>query len=82
VPLGFLVPFISERARQLIVVLIVAFSISVSFELIQVFTLLGTGDIDDVILNMLGAAVGYGIFALAVWWKHYFVRFAQYRREL
>jgi len=76
-PLGFFIPLIFERGRRLVIVLIVAFSISVSFELIQVFTLLGTGDIDDVILNMIGAAIGYGIFALAVWWKQYFVRFTE-----
>lgn len=75
VPLGFLIPLISERGRRLVIVLIAAFSISMLFELIQVFTLLGTGDIDDVILNMIGAAIGYGVFALAVWGKHYFVRF-------
>ena len=81
VPLGFLVPLISERARRLVAILVVASSISIVFELIQVFTLLGTGDIDDVILNTFGAAIGYGIFALGVWWKQYFVRFAQHRRE-
>lgn len=73
VPLGFLVPLISERARRLVIVLIVASGVSVSLELIQVFTGLGLGDIDDVILNVTGAAIGYGIFAFAVWLMQYFV---------
>jgi glycopeptide antibiotics resistance protein len=77
VPLGFLIPLISKRGQRLVIVLIVAFSISTSLELIQIFTLLGTGDIDDVILNMIGAAIGYGVFALVVWWKQYFARFME-----
>ena len=34
-------------------------------ELAQLFTLLGSCDIDDLILNVLGAALGYGIHKLA-----------------
>jgi glycopeptide antibiotics resistance protein len=67
VPLGVLVPLIAKRAGKLALVLIIAFSLSVALEAIQVFTRLGEGDIDDVILNMLGAAVGYGMFAFARW---------------
>lgn len=77
IPLGFLVPLISERAQQFAIVLIIAFAISTSFELIQVFTRLGEGDIDDVILNVTGAIIGYGVFALVIWWKPYFVRFRE-----
>ena len=33
-------------------------------ELIQLFTLVGSCDIDDLILNLLGAAMGYGIYKL------------------
>lgn len=77
VPLGFLITVIFERGRRLGVVLIAVFIISTLFELVQAFTHLGTGDIDDVILNTTGAAIGYGVFRLAVWWKQYFTRFME-----
>ena len=77
IPLGFLVPLISKRTQQFAIVLIIAFIISTSFELIQVFTRLGEGDIDDVILNVTGAIIGYGVFALVIWWKLYFFRFRE-----
>ena len=31
-------------------------------ETTQLFTLLGSCDVDDLILNLLGAALGYGIY--------------------
>lgn len=77
VPLGFLLPLISERAQQFAVVLMIAFSISISFELIQIFTRLGEGDIDDVILNVAGAITGYGVFALVIRRNPYFGRFRE-----
>ena len=39
-------------------------AIIISVELIQLVTMLGTCDIDDLILNMVGAAIGYGIYKL------------------
>ena len=33
-------------------------------EIAQVLTLLGRGDVDDVILNVAGAALGYGFYKL------------------
>jgi glycopeptide antibiotics resistance protein len=44
-------------------VLFVAITIS-CVEILQLFTLLGYCDVDDLILNTLGAAIGYGIQAL------------------
>lgn len=35
-------------------------------EIIQFITFLGSADIDDLILNVLGAAIGYGIVRLKV----------------
>lgn len=38
--------------------------IIVAVELLQLFTLLGSCDIDDLILNMIGAFLGYGLFRM------------------
>jgi len=36
---------------------------------VQLFTLLGSADIDDLILNLVGTAIGFGIFRLLNKWK-------------
>lgn len=64
IPLGFFVPVLSGRPSTLKHVLIFAFLLSLALEWIQVFVHVGVFDIDDIILNILGSIVGYGIFAL------------------
>jgi glycopeptide antibiotics resistance protein len=63
-PLGFLLPCMGERTRRWGVVLIAGLGISLAIELVQVVTMLGSGDVDDVILNVLGTMIGYGLFRL------------------
>jgi glycopeptide antibiotics resistance protein len=65
VPLGILLPLISDKARNWRVVLLVGVIVSLSLEVIQLVTLLGEADIDDVILNVTGTLIGYGVFAMA-----------------
>jgi glycopeptide antibiotics resistance protein len=61
-PLGFLLPCMGERTRRWDVVLIVSFSVSLAIELVQLVTMLGSADVDDVILNVVGTVIGYGLF--------------------
>lgn len=65
-PLGLLLPLIWEKARNWRIVLLVGLIVALTFEVFQIITILGTGDIDDVILNMTGTLIGYSIF-LIVW---------------
>lgn len=64
VPLGFFTPAIWEGARGFRRSMAICAGIIICVELVQLFCLLGHGDIDDLILNMLGAAAGYGLFAM------------------
>ena len=60
IPLGFLLPILIERFRKLIVILLVSFAFSLLFETIQLlFSMLGSFDVDDLILNTFGALLGY-----------------------
>lgn len=59
VPFGFMLPMIFEKANSLIRVLIVGFSVILFAEVFQFFTRLGSFDVDDIILNMLGIFIGY-----------------------
>lgn len=63
-PLGFLLPLIAARFRTLLPTLAAGLLVSLAFELIQLFTMLGEADVDDVILNVLGTVVGYSLLVL------------------
>ena len=65
-PMGFLLPLISAKFSSMRSVLVVALATSASIEVLQaVGSLVGSGrwtDIDDVILNVAGAALGYAAY--------------------
>lgn len=58
-PLGFLAPLAGERLRRLRSVLVMAVMVSLAIEVSQ-FLIGRRADIDDVILNVAGAGIGYG----------------------
>lgn len=60
-PLGFLLPLIWPQMRNLKGVLLTGFCCSLVIELTQLFCPRIT-DIDDLLMNTLGAVVGYGIW--------------------
>jgi len=74
VPLGLLLPQMLRR-RSLLLVLIVGFALSVAIEAGQLAVSIALGfayrtaDIDDVIVNVTGAVLGYLIYVVAttVW---------------
>lgn len=59
IPLGFLLPLNLGRAKSLKGCMTACLIIIMCVELIQLFTLLGSFDVDDLLLNMMGAAIGY-----------------------
>lgn len=62
IPLGFLLPKVFPKLHTLRRTLLAAAVIIIIVELAQLLTLLGSCDTDDLILNLLGAALGYGIY--------------------
>ena len=59
VPLGFLLPFIYKRAKSFAGCMVTSFIILLCVEVTQLITFLGSFDIDDLLLNMVGAFIGY-----------------------
>jgi glycopeptide antibiotics resistance protein len=64
VPLGFFLPLLSTRYRRFAMTAAVGLSVSVGIELVQLALLLTlvsrrSVDVDDVILNVTGACLGY-----------------------
>ena len=62
VPLGFLLPCVWEKMDSFKRLFLFSFIGIFIVELIQLFTLRGSCDIDDLILNLFGAILGYFIF--------------------
>ena len=63
-PFGFLLPILSVRIRRGAAVILSGLAISLAVETIQLVTRVGIFDVDDLLLNTLGAALGYLIFAI------------------
>lgn len=60
IPLGFLLPKVFPRLDRLGKVLLTTAAVITIVEVVQLFTLLGSCDTDDLMLNVIGAAIGYG----------------------
>ena len=59
IPVGYLVPVLWNRVNRLWKVLLLGFCLSLGVELLQLVTLRGMFDLDDLMSNTIGAAVGW-----------------------
>ena len=62
VPFGFLFPMVFQDGWKLSVMLVNAFTFVLGIETFQLFSAFGAFDVDDILLNCLGAALGFGIY--------------------
>ncbi|MEY8302833.1 VanZ family protein [Anaerosalibacter bizertensis] len=60
IPFGFLLPIAYNK--NFFQVLLISFIGIIFIEIFQLITMLGYCDIDDIILNLIGCMIGYGIF--------------------
>ena len=65
VPLGFFLPCIFNRLRRPLPFFAAELLIITSAELIQMLSCLGSFDIDDIILNTAGAAIGFAVWKIS-----------------
>ena len=63
-PFGVILPIIFRRMDSCFLICISGFLFSLTVEVIQLVTKVGCFDVDFIILNTLGAALGYGIYAV------------------
>ena len=61
-PLGYLLPCRWEKLRYLSRTLVTALLVTAALELIQLFTTLGVFDVDAILLNLVGAALGFALW--------------------
>lgn len=71
-PFGFILPVIADRLHSAFLITLAGFSLSLTVELIQLVTKVGCFDVDDLILNTLGAALGYLIFVACNHLRRYY----------
>lgn len=62
VPFGLLFPFVNIKAGRSWPVFLNAFALAASIELFQLASAFGVFDVDDIILNCLGAGIGYALY--------------------
>ena len=69
VPFGFFLPVFVERCRRFLNTIFYSFELSLLVELIQLVTKVGSFDVDDIILNTIGGAIGYIVYKVVRgWW--------------
>ena len=64
-PFGFLLPCLRQKMRSYWRLVVFSAWMILLLELLQLLTLLGSFDVDDLILNLLGVSVGYLAFRIA-----------------
>lgn len=64
IPLGIFFPGLWKGLRSFWKLLLCLIAVILGVELLQLLTLLGSCDIDDLILNLFGALLGYGLWLL------------------
>ncbi len=70
VPMGIFIPALGKKDRKFFKVVLIGALISTSIEGLQFILNTGVTDIDDVILNTIGAAIGYLIYFVGNWLKN------------
>ncbi len=64
-PMGIYLPYFFRRIKKASTFSIVMIILLIVIEVVQVVTRRGSFDIDDFILNMLGALIGFGIWKIS-----------------
>ena len=67
IPSGIVLPLIYKNLDRFEKVFLAGFFLSLAIEVIQLPFAVRASDVDDLILNTLGCATGYGIVALVRW---------------
>lgn len=72
-PFGFILPEVWDQLNHWYTIVFLGFLFSLGIETIQLVSRVGSFDVDDILLNTIGALTGYGLFVIAkgVWNRYY-----------
>jgi glycopeptide antibiotics resistance protein len=62
IPCGIFLPLFGNKTKKLSRTILISFITFLVVETVQLFSLTGRADIDDVLLNLLGCLFGYGLW--------------------
>ena len=65
-PLGYFLPLLFNKYTRINTVILVGFIISFLFETCQYLLYLGSADIDDIILNLIGTVIGFAFYQIII----------------
>ena len=65
VPFGFLIPCLEKKLRALWKCAAVSFFVIFAAEILQLIFKVGSFDVDDIILNLIGVIIGYAVYKIA-----------------
>ncbi len=68
-PYGFFLPILSKKFQNCFKVFLLSFLLSLAVELLQLIFKVGCFDVDDLLLNIIGGVIGYGIYRLS--WRKF-----------
>lgn len=64
VPAGFFLPIVSRRSKKWYNTFFICFLFSLSVETVQLVFKVGSFDVDDIMLNVMGAVSGYVLYRI------------------
>ena len=65
IPFGIFVPWLSNGRINAFATFAYGFALSLTIETVQLICKVGCFDVDDLVLNVLGALCGYAVYAIA-----------------
>ncbi len=66
IPFGYFLPSIFKHCQGAFFTILYALEFSLNAEIIQLWTKLGSFDIDDILLNTIGGIIGYILFLVCI----------------
>lgn len=63
-PMGYFLPCLFNKSSKVKIYIIINLFFSLFIEITQVIFMLGSFDVDDIILNVLGSVIGFYLFGL------------------
>lgn len=70
IPLGYMLPRVFKSAENILICMLFALFLVLGMELFQLFSAFGIFDVDDILLNCLGAVIGYVFFKIVKLFVH------------
>ncbi len=72
VPFGTFLPLLVRHTRSFWKTMLLGAEFSLLIEILQLFSKVGSFDVDDILLNTCGVCLGYGLFRIArkLYWRY------------